>query len=265
MKVMNNNLMVIESNVMNVYANQNNEKVVDARELWIKLEVKTEFAKWINRRFDEVDAVENVDFGVFVKNGDNLNGGRPTTEYILKLDTAKEIAMLERNEIGKQIRRYFIEVEKKYTQQVQKFYIPKTLSEALLLASDLAQKVEEQNVKIDALENEVFNLECTKAQINNKKTATALGKLGNTVKELNKVRNQLGQGKDFATLKAVAGKTKAFNYSWRELKAYSNARELPIIDVPDPNYGTVKAYSKEAWSQVYNINIEVLFGGACNE
>ncbi len=40
-------------------------------------------------------------------------------EYIIQLSTAKEMAMLERNEKGKQVRRYFIDVEKKYKQIVQ--------------------------------------------------------------------------------------------------------------------------------------------------
>ena len=39
-------------------------------------------------------------------------------EYIIKLDTAKEMAMLERNEKGKQVRKYFIAVEEKYKQAV---------------------------------------------------------------------------------------------------------------------------------------------------
>lgn len=41
-------------------------------------------------------------------------GGTPKKEHIIKLDVAKEMAMLERNEKGKQVRRYFIELEKKY-------------------------------------------------------------------------------------------------------------------------------------------------------
>lgn len=45
-------------------------------------------------------------------------GGRPQTEYIIKLDTAKEMAMLERNDKGKQVRKYFIAVEDKYKQGV---------------------------------------------------------------------------------------------------------------------------------------------------
>ena len=43
-----------------------------------------------------------------------MSNGNNTTEYILKLDVAKELSMLSRSEKGKQVRRYFIEVEKKY-------------------------------------------------------------------------------------------------------------------------------------------------------
>ena len=43
-----------------------------------------------------------------------VSGGAQKKDYIIKLDTAKEMAMLERNEKGKQVRRYFNQVEKKY-------------------------------------------------------------------------------------------------------------------------------------------------------
>lgn len=55
-------------------------------------------------------------------------------EYIIKLDTAKEMAMLERNDKGKQVRKYFIEIEKKYKENLM--VIPKDYSSALRLAAD---------------------------------------------------------------------------------------------------------------------------------
>lgn len=54
---------------------------------------------------------EGIDFCSFLSES---TGGRPSTDHVLKLDMAKEIAMLQRNEMGRQIRQYFIDVERKY-------------------------------------------------------------------------------------------------------------------------------------------------------
>ena len=56
---------------------------------------------------------ENVDYGVTDIFVPNSKGGRQTQiDHVVTLDTAKEISMIQRNEKGKQARRYFIEVEK---------------------------------------------------------------------------------------------------------------------------------------------------------
>lgn len=106
-----NNLQVIENELVPVYETSTGEKVVYGSELHNVLEVKSRFNDWIGNRLSDCDAVENEDYDTFTK---NLVKGRPQTEYIIKLDTAKEMAMLERNDKGKDVRRYFITVEKKY-------------------------------------------------------------------------------------------------------------------------------------------------------
>jgi anti-repressor protein len=152
-----NNLKIIETGLIKVYETDKGEKVVDARELHEGLQGKQQFTDWIKGRLIEVDAVENVDFIVFhklMKNEYGLNVGRPKTEYILKLDTAKEVAMLERNEKGKQYRRYFIEVEKKY-KEIQKPQLPQDYKQALqhlLIAVEEKEKlqltIEQQKPKV---------------------------------------------------------------------------------------------------------------------
>ena len=107
-----NNLRVIENSMVPVYQTDKGESVVYGSELHNVLGVETPYRLWVSRRIDECDAVENEDY--ITEQICTVVGGTPRKEHIIKLDTAKEMAMLERNEKGKQVRRYFIEVEKKY-------------------------------------------------------------------------------------------------------------------------------------------------------
>lgn len=88
------------------------QPAVNARELHAFLKVKRDFSNWIKGRIRKYDFVENQDFVVFAKIGENLNGGRPSIEYAITLDMAKELSMVENNEQGKKARRYFIKCEK---------------------------------------------------------------------------------------------------------------------------------------------------------
>ncbi len=142
-----NNLKVFQNGLIKVYENDRQEQLVDARELHIALQNKRQFSDWIKQRIEQYGFIENADFTTFhnfvKREGSNL--GSRTTEYALTLDTAKEIAMVENNEQGKAIRRYFIEVEKKARSM---FEIPKTLPEALRKAAELAEQLEQQKPKV---------------------------------------------------------------------------------------------------------------------
>ncbi|PPC77938.1 hypothetical protein C4K68_07785 [Pokkaliibacter plantistimulans] len=96
----------------------NNEpaQLVDARELHGFLSVKKTFAAWIQGRITQYGFKENQDFVSFFQNGKKPTGGRPNIDYHLTLDMAKELAMVERNDKGREARRYFIECEKRFHQ-----------------------------------------------------------------------------------------------------------------------------------------------------
>ena len=98
--------------LIKITTNESGNQVVSARELHKFLESKQQFADWIKNRIDKYGFVENQDFEVFQDFMNNPNGGRPLKEYALTIDMAKELAMVEGNEKGKQARRYFIECEK---------------------------------------------------------------------------------------------------------------------------------------------------------
>ncbi|HEG7740516.1 TPA: antA/AntB antirepressor family protein, partial [Escherichia coli] len=86
--------------------------LVNARDLHTFLGVGKRFASWITERIAEYGFVENQDY-IAISQKREIGYGRGKKDYHLTLDTAKELAMVERNEKGRQIRRYFIECEKK--------------------------------------------------------------------------------------------------------------------------------------------------------
>ena len=88
--------------------NEEEVNAVNARTLWQKLESKQEFANWIKGRISEYGFEEGKDFLTNL----SKSHGRPSKEYIISIEMAKELAMIENNERGREIRRYFIEVEK---------------------------------------------------------------------------------------------------------------------------------------------------------
>jgi phage anti-repressor protein len=83
--------------------------LLDARLLHQQLQITTRFNDWIQRRIQEFGFEDNQDFYSILSKS---VFGRKPTEYHLTMDMAKELAMLERNEVGKRIRQYFIAVEK---------------------------------------------------------------------------------------------------------------------------------------------------------
>lgn len=95
----------------------NGNTSVSARNLHQFLEVGRDFSNWIKGRISEYGFIENQDFEVFANFGENPKGGRPTKEYILSMDMAKELSMIERSNKGKQARMYFIECEKRLRMQ----------------------------------------------------------------------------------------------------------------------------------------------------
>lgn len=106
-------LKVIENELVPVYETSTGGKVVYGSELHKVLEVKSRYREWIERRFADIEATENEDFQAAEISAPS---GQTKKDHIIKLDTAKEMAMLERNDKGKQVRKYFIQVEEKYKQ-----------------------------------------------------------------------------------------------------------------------------------------------------
>lgn len=67
-------------------------QTVDARALHAFLEVGKVFAAWVQERIQQYGFTEGQDFLVFSSSGKNPLGGRPTKDYHLTIDMAKELA-----------------------------------------------------------------------------------------------------------------------------------------------------------------------------
>lgn len=144
--------------------NEAGEQLVSARELHKKLEITERFNSWFDRML-KYGFIENVDYTgckIF-----NTQANQELDEYILKIDMAKQICMLQRSEKGTEFRLYFIECEKRLKEVTQQ-KLPKTYLEAL---KELV-KVEEEKI---ALEYRVNNLVHSKKLYTTTEIAKELG------------------------------------------------------------------------------------------
>lgn len=135
--------------LIKITTTESGSQVVSARELHKFLEVKTQFKDWIKRRIDEYEFIENQDFEVSLIFEQNSKGGRPSKEYTLSIDMAKELSMIERSDKGKLARQYFIECERKLKEVIQK---PMTTLE--LIAAQ-AQAMVEMEKRMNAMDDKI--------------------------------------------------------------------------------------------------------------
>lgn len=150
-----NQLKIIADDMLPVYENGSGEKLVNARELHENLFISTRFNDWITRHINNYGFLENEDFYSFL----SKTSGRPRTEYLLTMDTAKEIAMVQNNEQGRAVRRYFIRVEKEYRKKLQ----PQSIEDLIILQArsvkELKQKVDQQEKQIETITHRVDNFD----------------------------------------------------------------------------------------------------------
>ena len=108
----------MENELINV-KNEDGKLLVSLRELHEKLGIKTQFTKWAIRMF-EYGFEENIDYIPVSQKRLTVQGNETTfTDYIITIDMAKEICMIQRSDIGKEFRKYFIECEKQLKEVVK--------------------------------------------------------------------------------------------------------------------------------------------------
>ena len=122
-------------------------ETVNARELHDFLGSKKDFSDWMKYRINQYGFSEETDFTTRLGKS---TGGRPSKEYFITIDMAKELSMVENNERGREARRYFIAREKQ-----AKALENKTLEGPVLIASALIEAnrlLEEEKNKNEGLQ-----------------------------------------------------------------------------------------------------------------
>ena len=133
--------------LIKVETDENGQKLVSGRELHSVLVIGADFTTWMKRMI-EYGFQENIDYVLLLKNGEQTSrGGHNKVDYILTLEMAKHIAMVQRTEIGMKVRNYFIECEK----VAQNPYA--NLSKELQFMIQLEQNQSQMNQRLVKLEN----------------------------------------------------------------------------------------------------------------
>jgi len=195
---------------------QQGKQVVSARDLYEFLEIITPFTMWCDRMF-EYGFEEDVDFTTILLES---TGGRPKTDYALSIDCAKEISMIQRNDKGKEARKYFIEVENKALQAKN------------ALSSFANDPIISMRLKQMELDNRVAELEA--------KTTT---------------RPEFYTIAGYGTLNGITINIKLASRLGREASKLCKEQGIETDEMPDPRFGKVKLYPKAVLNKVFETTL----------
>ena len=201
--------------------NYNSEKpTVSGRALHAALKVATPYKDWFPRMC-EYGFEKGKDFSSNLRES---TGGRPSTDHAVSIAMAKELCMLQRTEMGRKFRQYFISVEEAWNSP------EKIMERALQIAQ---QRAIEAESRIFALTEENDTLEIA--------LNTSLKYY--TVAKYNKI---FRMGWTLSQCQAI-GKC---------LSAYCRSRAITIksCETNDERFGSVNSYPITAWEDFLEVN-----------
>lgn len=194
------------------------KQAVSARELHNFLGSRKQFSDWIKDRIKKYGLVENQDFVIFSLNSEK---GRPTIEYALTLDCAKELSMVEGNSKGRKARQYFIECEKQIKSS------QKPLSQIDIIIQS-AQLIKEQDKRLSSVESKVKEIEA--------KTTT---------------RPDYFTIVGFGTLRGLKINLQQACRLGQRASKLCRDRGYETDTIPDPRFGQVKMYPSEVLEELF--------------
>ena len=202
---------------------QNGKVAVSARELYSFLDVNTKFSEWCKRMF-EYGFEQERDFIPIL--GKTQAIGRPSIDYALSLDCAKEISMLQRTEKGKQARQYFIEKEKELS-AIKSGGVTELSAEEILVRQ--SQLLLDQKKRIAKVEDEV---KLIKAQVTTRPDYFTVAGYSYL----------LGRRINYSTASILGNRA----------SRYCKENNLEMGLIRDPRWGKVRMYPAEVLEQVFS-------------
>ena len=206
--------------LIRVQTNDQMEPVISGRELHEFLEVGTPYDKWFPR-MAEYGFEESRDFSTILSES---TGGRPSRDHAIKLDMAKEISMIQRNEKGKQARQYFISIEKEYNSP------EKIMARALRIADQtinnlrLETKIKDQQIAELNPKATYYDLVLQSKDLI---TITAIAQdFGMSAQKLNTILEQEGVQYKQSGMWLLKGKYKDSGYTFSKTNPYTDNGEV---------------------------------------
>lgn len=128
----------------------NDRPTVLGRDLHEKLGIKTRYNDWF-ARMCEFGFVENQDYVCYSNlSSENQRGGQNKIDHQLTLDMAKQICMIQRSDLGRQYREYFLEIERRWNDP--QAVMARSLIYANRQLETVTGQLEAANKKIEKLE-----------------------------------------------------------------------------------------------------------------
>lgn len=233
--------------LLKIEVNEKQEQTISGRELHMFLGVDTKYNDWVQRML-QYGFEEGQDFNLLKKEQVQIEGKREVrreiTDHIMKLDMAKELCMLTRNEKGKQARQYFIEVEREWNSP------EKVMARALVIANKQIDTLKlESTVQRQVIAEFKPIKEYVDTILSSEDTVTITqiaADYGISAKALNKILNEQG------LIRKVGGQWVL--YSNHMQKGYTKSETIDLTR----SDGSIKVVMNTKWTQKGRLKIHEL-------
>lgn len=231
-------------------------QTVSARGLHKRLHISTRFNDWFPRMC-EYGFSEGSDF--YSKMSKTENGGRPSTDYDISVDMAKQICMIQRTPEGKACRQYLIDLEKAWNTPEQ------VMARALRIADRQIEELKSHNLQLEQ------KIEADKPKtifadaVSTSKTSILVGDLAKLICQNG---YQIGQKRLFSWLRDNGYLVKSGSSYNMPMQRYVEQGLFEVkesnVQNPDGSVRITRTTKVTGKGQVYFVNKFIVYSNFCN-